>query len=102
LSDWVRTIRSLVQGPSFTANRIFVRWIDNSFVEQVDDPAMYLSLYGVLWSLGIQYKWGKSSDSLPEGMFKEVIEGQQKYCETVYSRSGINHMWILKNSRSFG
>jgi hypothetical protein len=25
-----------------------------SFVEQVDDPAMYLSLYGVLWSLGIQ------------------------------------------------
>jgi hypothetical protein len=34
--------------PSFTADRIFVRWIDNSFVEQVDDPAMYLSLYGVL------------------------------------------------------
>jgi hypothetical protein len=28
----------------------------HSFVEQVDDPAMYLSLYGVLWSLGIQYK----------------------------------------------
>jgi hypothetical protein len=28
----------------------------NSFVEQVDDPAMYLSLCGVLWSLGIQYK----------------------------------------------
>ena len=26
-------------------------------------------------------------------------EGQQKYCETVYSRSGINHMWILKNSK---
>jgi hypothetical protein len=35
---------------------IFVRWIDNSFVEQVDDPAMYLSLHGVLWRLGIQYK----------------------------------------------
>ena len=26
-------------------------------------------------------------------------EGQQKYCEAVYSRSGINHMWILKNSK---
>jgi hypothetical protein len=24
-----------------------------------------------------------------------VKEGQQKYCETVYSRSGINPMWIL-------
>ena len=28
-----------------------------------------------------------------------VKEGQQKYCVTVYSRSGINHMWILKNSK---
>ena len=28
-----------------------------------------------------------------------VKEGQQKYCETVYSRSGINHMWILKTSK---
>ena len=28
-----------------------------------------------------------------------VKEGQQKYCETVYSRCGINHMWILKNSK---
>jgi hypothetical protein len=28
-----------------------------------------------------------------------VKEGQQKYCETVYLRSGINHMWILKNSK---
>jgi hypothetical protein len=26
------------------------------FSKQVDDHAMYLSLYGVLWSLGIQYK----------------------------------------------
>jgi hypothetical protein len=30
---------------------------------------------------------------------KESQEGQQKYCETVYSRSGINHMWTLKNSK---
>ena len=28
-----------------------------------------------------------------------VKEGQQKYCETVYSCSGINHMWILENSK---
>ena len=28
-----------------------------------------------------------------------VKEGQQKYCETVYPRSGINYMWILKNSK---
>ena len=35
---------------------------------------MYLSLYGVLWSLAIQYKEVKSTDSLPEGMFKEVMK----------------------------
>jgi hypothetical protein len=28
-----------------------------------------------------------------------VKEEKHKYCETVYSRSGINHMWILKNSK---
>jgi hypothetical protein len=28
-----------------------------------------------------------------------VKEGEQKYCETVYSRNSINHMWILKNSQ---
>jgi hypothetical protein len=28
-----------------------------------------------------------------------VKEGQQKYCETVYSRSGIIHMWILRSSK---
>jgi hypothetical protein len=29
-----------------------------------------------------------------------VKEGQQKYCETVFSRGGINHMSILKNSKN--
>ena len=27
-----------------------------------------------------------------------IKQGLQKYCETAYSRSGINQMWILKNS----
>jgi hypothetical protein len=64
-----------------------------------------------------------SSDSLPQGMFNEVMNDLwlarisslsnevglyvvllevllfMQYCETVYSRSGINHMWILKNSK---
>ena len=32
-------------------------------------------------------------------ILSEVKEGQHKYCETVYSRSGMNHMLILKNSK---
>ena len=29
----------------------------------------------------------------------EVKDGLQKYCETSFSRSGVNDMWILKNSK---
>ena len=28
-----------------------------------------------------------------------VKEGLQKYCNTAYARSGVNQMWILKNSK---
>jgi hypothetical protein len=35
----------------------------------------------------------------PDNDLSAVKEGQQKYCETFYSRSGINHMWILKHSK---
>ena len=28
-----------------------------------------------------------------------ILKGLQKYCETAYSRSGVNQMWILKNSK---
>ena len=28
-----------------------------------------------------------------------IKQGLQKYCETTYSRSGVNEMWILKNSK---
>ena len=45
--SWFKVIQKIFrvfQNPhviyaTFTADRIFVRWIDNSFVEQVDDPA---------------------------------------------------------------
>jgi hypothetical protein len=36
-----------------------------------------------------------------KNIMSAVKEGQQKYYETVYSRSGINHMWILKTLKIF-
>ena len=30
---------------------------------------------------------------------KLLTQGLQKYCKTSYSRSGVNQMWILKNSK---
>ena len=32
-------------------------------------------------------------------LLTHIKQGFQKYCETAYSRSGINQMWILKNSK---
>ena len=32
-------------------------------------------------------------------LLKHIKQGFQKYCETSYSRSGVNQMWILKNSK---
>ena len=32
-------------------------------------------------------------------LLTDIKQGLQKYCETAYSRSGINQMWILKNSK---
>ena len=32
-------------------------------------------------------------------LLTHIKQGLQKYCETTYSRSGINLMWILKNSK---
>ena len=32
-------------------------------------------------------------------LLTHIKQGLQEYCETAYSRSGVNHMWILKNSK---
>ena len=32
-------------------------------------------------------------------LLTRIKQGLQKYCETSYSRSGVNQMWILKNSK---
>ena len=31
-----------------------------------------------------------------------VKDGLQKYCNTVYSHSSVNQMWMLKNSKTLG
>ena len=52
-----------------------------------------------------RYIAGSSSCSTTElsvhltKILSAVKEGQQAYCDTIYNRSGINHMWILKNSK---
>jgi hypothetical protein len=61
--------------------------------------------YRPKWQLPLNCRIGSSTCSTKElsihltKILSAVKEGQQKYCETVYSRSDINHKWILKNSK---
>jgi hypothetical protein len=43
--------------------------IDSSFVEQVEEPAIYLPLYGFMWCFGIKYNVDKSSYSSLSRLF---------------------------------
>ena len=49
--------------PSLTAVRIRVRIWERGLVDHLAEPAIYLCLYGFLWSLGIQYSLGTSMPS---------------------------------------
>ena len=40
----------------------------------------------------------KTLSQILTSLLSAIKEGLQKYCETGYSRSGVNQMWILKNS----
>ena len=41
----------------------------------------------------------KPLSKLLTSILQTIKEGLQSYCETSYSRSGVNQMWILKNSK---
>jgi hypothetical protein len=41
----------------------------------------------------------KTSVNTPYKILTAVKERLQMYCATVYARSGVNQMWILKNSK---
>ena len=41
----------------------------------------------------------KPLSKLLSSMLSAIKDGLQSYCETAYSRGGVNQMWILKNSK---
>ena len=49
--------------PSFTADKMLIIFIYSCFVEQVEDPAIYFSQYGFVWSFGILHEVDKVSYS---------------------------------------
>ncbi|KAK3083912.1 hypothetical protein FSP39_005205 [Pinctada imbricata] len=62
-------------------------------------PKMHKNQYKQRFIAGSSRCSTKSVSILLTKVLSEIKSGLQKYCSTVYSRSGINQMWILKNSK---
>ncbi|KAK3091612.1 hypothetical protein FSP39_021192 [Pinctada imbricata] len=62
-------------------------------------PKMHKNPYKQRFIAGSSKCSTKSVSILLTKVLSEIKSGLQKYYSTVYSRSGINQMWILKNSK---
>ena len=62
-------------------------------------PKMHKNSYKHRFIAGSSRCSTKPLSILLTKLLTHIKQGLQKYCETAYSRSGINQMWILKNSK---
>ena len=62
-------------------------------------PKMHKNLYKHRFIAGSSKCSTKPLSILLTKLLTHIKQGLQKYCETAYSRSGVNQMWILKNSQ---
>ena len=73
--------------------------------EDIDLPKLYLipklhkNLYKQRYIVGLAKYSTKPLSQILKLILTAVKEGFQKYCDTAYARSGVNQMWILKNSK---
>ena len=62
-------------------------------------PKMHKNPYKHRFIAGSSKCSTKPPSILLTKLLTRIKQGLQKYCETSYSRSGVNQMWILKNSK---
>ena len=62
-------------------------------------PKLHKNTYKQRFIAGSSNCSTKALSKLLTSVLTTVKEGLQKYCDVVYSHSGINQMWILKNSK---
>ena len=86
------------------------KWVLTSFGIQTTDeeldlayiywiPKMHKNPYKHRFIAGSSKCSTKPLSILLTKLLTHVKQGLQKYCETAYSRNGVNQMWILKNSK---
>ena len=62
-------------------------------------PTMHKNPYKHRFIAGSSKCSTKPLSILLTKLLTHIKQGLQKYCETAYSRSGVNQMWIFKNSK---
>ena len=62
-------------------------------------PKLHKNLYKQRYIAGSAKCSTKPLSQILTRILTAVKEGLQKYCDTAYARSGVNQMWILKNSK---
>ena len=62
-------------------------------------PKMHKNLYKHRFIAGSSKCSTKPLSILLTKLLTHIKQGLQKYCKTSYTRSGVNQMWILKNSK---
>ena len=78
-----------IQSNSVELDLPYIYWI----------PKMHKSPYKHRFIAGSSKCSTKPLSILLTKLLTHLKKGLQKYCETAYSRSGVNQMWILKNSK---
>ena len=83
--------KSWKQGPIVNVfkRKVYIYWI----------PKMHKNPFKHRFIAGSSKCSTKPLSILLTKLFTHMKQGLQKYCETSYSRSGVNQMWIQKNSK---
>ena len=63
-------------------------------------PKLHKDPYKERYIAGSSHCSTKPLSKILTTILTTVKEGLQTYCEEVYSTSGVNQMWILKNSKN--
>ena len=85
-------------GPHFIWNRDKWRWARFA-IHILDSKDAQESIYTQRFIAGSSNCSTIPLSILLTKLLTHIKQGLRKYCETAYSRSGINQMWILKNSK---
>ena len=82
-----------------TLDDVLKMWKSSICLTFIGIPKMHKNPYKHRFIAGSSKRSTKPLSILLTKLLTHINQGLQKYCETAYSRSGVNQMWILKNSK---